>query len=433
MLLLKIRQDFSCFFDKCSFLWYNYRTNGGMVMRVSYSKQTILDYIAGNDIPEELVEKLEDNEQFMMEVINLTKDKNMYHYCSSKLKNDFEFVKFLIRTFSTDDAFIKQVLDTYIENHQDEEDKINKLELSIILRDIYRKNQNEEGYLNHQLYLTTIYTSELMNINFALNDRLIQDILDELDLGFIFVKDIYGESEIVVDFFAEEFLRSIIYDKDENFEEATHVHFKDFNSIEEMGYMNYIIEYVSRRDSYLAEYLSTKPEIINSITKEQLEFIKSNWNTYLRRINQEKVSIVLEKLEEYEKNGPGIDLEYREVLRKIVTELGLNELFEQNSDLYEDVEDMLEEDCDFIDDGNKSSILFDILEELDISKLNNDFDEEEYSLFRKKMTNFIKKLFETDIIDESLIDEYQEEVDDEKCKVIKYDFNSKKVLNISNK
>lgn len=404
-------------------------------MILSYSKQTVLDYIAGNDIPEELVEQLEDNEQFMMEVIKLTKDKNMYHYCSSKVKNSFNFVKFLIETFSDDNEFLKQVSESFINNLK-EEDRIKRIELSIILRDLYKKNKNEEDYLSHHLYLTTVYTSELMNINFALSDKATQDILDELGLGFIFIKDIYGESEIVLDFFAEEFLRSIIYDKDEDFEEATHVHFKYLNHLEEFGDINYIIEYVNRRDSYLSEYLSTKPEIVNSKTKEKLGFIKNNWNNYLRRINQEKVSIVLEKLEEYEKNAPGIDLEYREVLRNIVTELGLKELFEQNSDLYEDIEDLLEED-DLIDDttyyGNKTKALTDFFEEFDVPELDNTFNEEEYSLFKKKMTKFIKKLFETDIIDESLIDEYQEENDNNKCKVIKYDFNSRKVLNISNK
>ena len=65
-------------------------------MKKSYSDKIVNDYIYGNDIEEYDIGQLENDPVFMMQVIDKTNDKKMYKFCSDEVKNNYEFVKFII-------------------------------------------------------------------------------------------------------------------------------------------------------------------------------------------------------------------------------------------------------------------------------------------------------------------------------------------------
>ena len=65
-----------------------------------YSKKVIMDYVCGNDIVGYEIEQLENDHRFMIDVIKYTGDKRIYKLCSDKVKNNPDFVKFLVDFFT---------------------------------------------------------------------------------------------------------------------------------------------------------------------------------------------------------------------------------------------------------------------------------------------------------------------------------------------
>lgn len=99
-------------------------------------RSKILDYINGEDI--ENIEELENNYKFMMEVIKLTRDKNMFNICSDEVKLNYEFIKFMVETFKKDVEFIDKIATEYIDTIGSED--VTSLELIFIMAGILKRN-----------------------------------------------------------------------------------------------------------------------------------------------------------------------------------------------------------------------------------------------------------------------------------------------------
>lgn len=68
----------------------------------------VSDYINGEDLNCD-VEVLENNPDFMLEVLRLSMDTKMYELCSDTVKNNFNFVVGIINLFSDDNfEFVKE-------------------------------------------------------------------------------------------------------------------------------------------------------------------------------------------------------------------------------------------------------------------------------------------------------------------------------------
>ena len=95
-----------------------------------YNIETVYNYINGEDITDFTLEELESNTNFMIDVINVSNDKNFYNFTEDNVKTDYRFVKFIINKFKEDENLITVVADTYIENQDNEQ---NYIELLIIM------------------------------------------------------------------------------------------------------------------------------------------------------------------------------------------------------------------------------------------------------------------------------------------------------------
>ena len=85
---------------------------------MKYDENLINDYINGNDMDDDILEQLEDNTDFMIEVIKKSNDKKMYFFCSENVKKDFRFVEFFIKKFKDDINLINKVADTFINSRK---------------------------------------------------------------------------------------------------------------------------------------------------------------------------------------------------------------------------------------------------------------------------------------------------------------------------
>lgn len=85
-------------------------------MLKNYNKKLVLDYIYGNDIVGYDIDELEEDYEFMIEVIKQTRDKRMYSLCSDNVRKNYDFVSFMMDTFKDDKDFVLGVVDGYFGN-----------------------------------------------------------------------------------------------------------------------------------------------------------------------------------------------------------------------------------------------------------------------------------------------------------------------------
>lgn len=90
----------------------HFRTRGVQVKK--YSRDLINRYINGEDITTHDIDELENDKDFMMQVISVSGDNNFYNLCSDIVKCDYEFVKYLIIKFRDKIDFVCEVADYFL-------------------------------------------------------------------------------------------------------------------------------------------------------------------------------------------------------------------------------------------------------------------------------------------------------------------------------
>lgn len=261
-------------------------------MGSSYNKKMIWDYINGHYV--ENIDKLENDYKFMMDVISITRDKNLYNLCSDDIKKNYEFVKFMINTFSDDKKFVKEIAVQYLKvtNNEDTTYK----ELIFILCDIYEKDKEKDEYLIYFIKRAAIVTCERILINSIIEEEKDINIKKLYGKGFILYQTSeFGRSNVMIKYIAKILLEEIFYeDSNLSIEELIHKRFSSLDKLDRYGIKNFIFTYVSDRDSYLATYLSTNIEVISDIEKK-IRYIRNNWDNYIDRNLMRKNEIFMQE------------------------------------------------------------------------------------------------------------------------------------------
>lgn len=349
-------------------------------------KNLIDDYIEGKEIDQ--ISKIEDNKEFMIQVINTSNDFKMYNLCSNKLKNDYEFVKYLITKYQENTKFICKVADTYLLNS---EDNINKLELTIIMNNIV-ENKEKQKYLEK---LENEFRKELYEIQYLkLKNKQIEK---EIELGFALIESKYKTSKIIINHYADKFIQEILYilfDEGTNLEQKIHEQFYCPEEIKKIGIKNYILNLIIAYDKSLAARLSINPELMDKL-KKQIENILNNWDKYETLNKNEKYNRLFQKINKYlEYNKYNITLTKSEILYNIGIELNILE--ELNAYRQIDYKELKEKKLPFsieeyvnkirksnFQDGlHYQNIKEIILEELNNTKKNIEYKEEK--IYRKR-------------------------------------------------
>lgn len=89
-----------------------------------YNNGLLGRYINANDTAKDDIASLEDDFYFMMDVINLSGDKRMFHFCSENLKTSFEMVWFMINRFSNEMEFLFKIVDAYLSKKTSLEERL---------------------------------------------------------------------------------------------------------------------------------------------------------------------------------------------------------------------------------------------------------------------------------------------------------------------
>jgi len=353
-----------------------------------YSKKLILDYITGNEIFNYNIEDLENDPNFMMEVIRYTKDKNMFNLCSDELKENYEFICFVIETFKQDKDFIIKVANEYKEKMPD--DDFTKEEITLYMCELLGREIIDKQYvIQYHIDKEIFYNKVKIEIDRIIEEEQEPKLKEKLGLGFLFINDIYKESIIIQNFFAKKIVEKIFYSEEKTLEEIVHQRFKEKESLEQLGIKQYILNTIRMYDNNLFIYVSCHLELIEELELEIKKILK-NWENYLQRINHRRIQILEQEVEKYYQENH-ILVSYEECMSYVIKKRHLENIFKQY-EIYD------------LEDGTSLD-----LQDLETLKFLHYIDEK------------IKKLWKNDIINSNIeiIDENTTSTKNQKAKVIK--------------
>lgn len=275
-----------------------------------YDKKLIYDYIMGNDIDGISLEELEDNVDFMREVIVKTNDPKMYYLCSDRLKIDFRFLVFLIERYIEQETTINNIVLNYFKNIHDE---VKRRELEIILGELSFK-YSENNYLKkYQNLLINTYVTEMNEYKYIISKMSDFQKRKYFGTGFFFVLDRYGSSKIINDFYAKSIMKDILLDFD--LESDLHEKFKNPYDLTKYGVNTYILEVIKNYDIHLKNYLSANTNLLDKALAMLFIYL-NRWNKYNSSITND----VLKKIDDYVSNNENISLSFRKKLLCFIRE-----------------------------------------------------------------------------------------------------------------
>lgn len=259
-----------------------------------YSQKIIYDYITGNDIIDYKIDDLEDDYEFMLQVLEYTKDKNMYQFCSDKVKKNYEFVKGIIQFFKNDKKFIKEIADEYLEkNNKKQSFDYDCVELNIIMKDI-DNNQKNDDYDIYYISTNIFYQYFLAQIEAYY--RVNESDKNEYGMGFVFAEDLFASNPKIIEYIAKQFITEIFYENENfTFEELIHNDIKTLEQLQSKKENVYLIEFISKYDRFLSWYVTCHIDLLKEIN---LNIIKENWNNFEFENLRRKFDLLQEKMEE---------------------------------------------------------------------------------------------------------------------------------------
>ncbi len=274
----------------------------------------IKKYINGEDLGEISVEELENNKDFMKEVIEHTNDYKIYNLCSDNVKKDYEFINYLINKFPNNYKFIDNVAKIYFDKSDNE---LNKKELKLIMEnilpDVLAKKYKR---CNYQQYLDDREEME----NLYLSNPLLED---EIGMGFSKLYEKYSNSKMIIEYYVKHLIDDIVNDVDD-LKYYLLEEFKDGKSFNTYEMTNYIIGYIGFYDKALSIYISKNTDAIKDVINSAIEL----QNRFYKE-KEQRFSDMFDMVNEYI-NYSDSKLFAVETIFYIARELGITDKIEEH-------------------------------------------------------------------------------------------------------
>jgi len=290
-----------------------------------YSKKVIYDYVMGNDIDNFDIDELENDYDFMLEVIKLSNDKKMYNLCSEEIKHEFKFVRGLIEHFKSDIDFIIQVANEFIQNSSDE---LSNMEMNILVSKCY-KDDRDERFIPFLLEMEVFYSKKRAEYQIIVNQEKEQEWKNNWAMGFWIATTEYQNRPIIKEFIAKKMLEEI-FDEEKNGNLESHLHdrYKNVQTVLNIGAKDYILSYVMGYDGCLSGYLTAHPDLIKSmITK--INKIIGNWDRYNENHKDDLKDAILDEIYDFAAYDKTHHFSETDLIYYIAKELNMNELLEE--------------------------------------------------------------------------------------------------------
>lgn len=276
-------------------------------------------YINGEDILEYSLDELENNAEFMLEVLKRT-DKSMYQFTSEDLKHDYAFITNVIKLFKNDENFVADVVEKALALKNDEYDTA-YAEFLITSAEVLLKNDNL-NYVDLAIKFSLFNHQNAIIIAALKEDSDVKDIIGE---GFLYIQTRYN-SDIVNKFYAEKFIERIIYNNNYSIDEFLHANFKTYEELINYGINNCFINNIRMKDDALADYVCCHINLLNEYS-QKVESIGLDWNNYEKGLNYQKFEVLEEKIDSLIDDTPKAITTGLHILNKLVDDLSLQKEF----------------------------------------------------------------------------------------------------------
>ena len=238
----------------------------------------IKNYINGDSLGKYSIDELENNCEFMKEVIDYTNDCNIYNLCSDNLKKDYTFVKYLVNKFNNNYEFIDKISSYYLNNGKN---KMNKKELCILLENILPKELSEKYY---RINTIKFYVDRL---KIEMYNKKNPSTKDLVGMGFINFNKEYSNNKITFDYYVKSLIEEIMKDYN-RFRVDLYDELMKSNFTSEMDVASFIVDYISKNDIFLGMYINNNLHLIDDIIKDTNK-LKNQWYKEKNIINKERL------------------------------------------------------------------------------------------------------------------------------------------------
>lgn len=289
-------------------------------MKMLDAKNCVKDYIdeyINGTCTDDVSEKIESDYFSMMEVIRRTGDKKMYGFASDEVKNDYRFVKFMIRFLGKDDLDLAcTIADRYIDATND---WLSQIDLILRMMDL---TEGTKFYRYYYADAGNFYCDEMDEVKSYLDVRRKNNGSSVVpDRGFRYIFDKYNSSPMVIKFFATRIMRDILFNKDDRLlEHSLHKDFDSFNQMRSINTPSYLINLLGTSDAFLAAYIVGNAELLQTLDKN-IAVIKSNWESFNAQSEALRYDMMFDAVHEYILNH-GLPWDEFQVMCSIGDELG---------------------------------------------------------------------------------------------------------------
>ncbi len=237
---------------------------------MGFKKSVMYDYI-GNRLSLADRCKCQCDKEFMLGLMKLTKNVDLLFEYNKSFNYDFEFLKEISNIYSENAFDVVAVL-----KECNTLKRVNKDTIDVYiaaLKNLKNLDDNDRFFLesnvnNYLHYLSKLFQKEA--IKQGENGRF-------LGMGFCFADDYLKDCRAVMELLSVIMLENII--SDFSFESCVHKKFKTKTELKEYGYNKFIIEEVFKKDTYLADFISLYPELLEHVSYE-FNLILTNWKDY---------------------------------------------------------------------------------------------------------------------------------------------------------
>lgn len=281
----------------------------------------IWNYINGDLVDNKV--RLEDDYKFMVDVLNVSRDKNMYYNCSDDLKYSFDLSYFIIDKFRDDEDFVLDVAANFFENSSDIEKRKDMLLLVADVLEKFKDKKENSSSKKRDSYLKT--ADDLVKKEKKRSSLFIESVNDKelkkiLGLGFLPYYKFHPACTTKV--FAKAFLEDIFCGDLGELGNIMHAQFCSLEDLKEYGITQFLIDYVMIYDQNLAMYLQEYEYLLNDAKKKVNVLIK-NWDKYEEAALVSKrrrfKSLAEKRMKKYDTNYSYAD--YLKILKNCVVEV----------------------------------------------------------------------------------------------------------------
>ena len=196
------------------------------------------------------------------------------------------------------------------------------------------KEEQEEQFIKYSLKLECFYSfhrimaSEVKKENKCEDKNSFNNIVG---MGFFALLEDFGNSELVLNFFAKRFIGEIL--DTINLEKRLHQHFNNFEELEKKGINNYIIDLLNEFDTCLCNYVLSHSYLLE-ILRKKFFAIKKKWIYFDLRNRELKIDWIIYYIQDYVKKYEE-DFRFPDcfIIGYIAANLNIPELKEYASDM----------------------------------------------------------------------------------------------------